>query len=366
MNLTNEYYWYKVWHNDIELHDYIRKEFNIEFEKPEQISDEYWDYSTGSSIEEPGEDATPEEKEYWEYGISNKAGKEYGYINRRYPVSSYADTDSLFVSYRPAMDSIGFEGDELDFVFKVAKFRTEGFFKKALDRLGEKHGVENIQDFELEQISKSIIFLDKKMYIKNVVWDEGILREPETSLQAKGVDLVRSSTPQFVRENVYDILKYFFKNPSTYNERELNKMVRELKERFKIAPIEHISNTTGCSNYTLKVLDDQEDIVVEQGAHFGVKAAALHNYLLNNNSKYKRKYSLIRGGKIKYYKCKNEKNDNFGFVAGQYPMEIAHKYAPIDYDLQFEKTMLSIINRFNVVLGMSKLTPDLSYTLSLF
>ena len=54
---------------------------------------------------------------------------------------------------------------------------------------------------------------------------------------------------------------------------------------------------------TAKVIDDVTDVVTVKGAHFAIKAAALHNYLLNKNSEYKVKYDNIRGGRIKYYYC---------------------------------------------------------------
>jgi hypothetical protein len=47
-----------------------------------------------------------------------------------------------------------------------------------------------------------------------------------------------------------------------------------------MADIEEISMTTSCSNYSSKVIDDVTDVLTVKGAHFGVKAAALHNYLL--------------------------------------------------------------------------------------
>jgi DNA polymerase elongation subunit (family B) len=292
----------------------------------------------------------------------------------------YVDTDSNFFTMKPAMDSCGWEGNPLEFLHLVCKHRLSGYFKDVLELYAKKYKVKNVQDFELEQASKSIIFLEKKMYVKNVVWEDGSPNDAnpewqkkgtyflhESNIQSKGIDLVRTSSPLFARQKVYDVINYFFKNPSTYNDRDLVKIVRELKNEFKIANIEDISMSSSCNNYANMVLNDQTTLKIAKGAHHAVKAAALHNYLLNNNPQFKNKYNLIKSGtRIKYYYTTNQISNEFAYVAGQYPKEIAMLHAPIDYDTQFEKCILSLINRFNNVLGLSKLDSKLTFTLSLF
>lgn len=387
MDIANEDYWYNQWHLDTELH--------LELEKYRRIL-EYINFNDLSidfifGDDEEGKGRLMLEKIKTELDIENtqcpkvkpidpswvdaitrikvekpiKGDTRTGAVVRNVPVSVYIDTDSLFVGYKPGIDSMGWDQDNLQFILKVSELRIQPHFKIKLDEYAAKYGVENKQDFELEQISKSIIFLAKKMYVKNVVWDEGVFSEPETSLQAKGVDLVRSSSPKFTRDKVYDILKYFFQNPNNMNDRELVKMVRNLKELFKLEPIENISMSSSCNNYAAKVIDDQDSLQIVKGAHHAVKAAALHNYLLNNNSDYKTKYSLLKSGnKIKYYYTTSKLNNEFAYSV--YPKEIADKYAPIDIDKQFEKTILNIVNRFGSVLGLSPLNPQLTFTLSLF
>lgn len=292
----------------------------------------------------------------------------------------YVDTDSNFFTMKPAMDSCGWEGDPLEFLHTVCKHRLSGFFKEVLELYAKKYKVKNVQDFELEQACKSIIFLAPKMYVKNSSWEDGsendgnpewqkkgTFFESETNLQSKGIDLVRSSSPLFARQKVYDIIKYYFKNPNTYNDRELVKMIRELKSQFKIASIEDISMSTSCNKYEQMVLNDSSTFLIAKGAHHGVKAAGFHNYLLNQNAKLKTKYNLIRSGsKIKYYYTTNQLCNEFAYLPGQYPKEIATMFAPIDYDTQFEKCILSLVNRFNAVLGLSELDSKLTFTLSLF
>jgi DNA polymerase elongation subunit (family B) len=387
MESTNEYYWYNEFHEDKDFHKEIlifKKvlEF-IDFnglDKNKILSDSKKIEEIKSQLDLSNlkiSEITKIDNSYIKMSdkkiVENPIKSDIyvtGEVRRIEPVSVYCDTDSLFVCLKPALKKLNIKENQLDYVHFISKTRMQRFFKDRLDEYASKYKVENIHDFEMEQISKSIISLEKKMYIKNVVWEEGVYSEPETNLQAKGIELVRSSSPSFVRDEekgVFKIIKYFFKNPETYNDRELVKLIREMKDLFKLAPIESISMSSSCSKYDEKVIDDQDSLKIVKGAHHAVKASALHNYLLNQNTEYKQKYNLIKAGqKVKYYYTKNNLSNEFAYIAGQYPKEIAELYAPIDYDTQFEKCILGVVNRINSVLGLSELNSKLTFTLSLF
>lgn len=283
------------------------------------------------------------------------------------PVIIYGDTDSLYVSFTPVIKSCGYEGDELDFIIHLDRVIIKNIFKKYLDEYAAKFGVKNIHDFELETVNKSALHIQKKHYINNVAWEDGIFYENLSYFYPKGVEIVKSSTPPFVRENIYDFLKYIFGNPDNINIRKILQIVKKLKKEFMMANIEDISMTTSCSNYDQKVLDDATNIVTVKGAHFGVKAAAFHNFLLNKNSEYKIKYDTIKGGRIKYYYCKHPRNNVFGYMRSFHPTEVTEKEGVIvDYDLQFDKTFLQIINRFISPIGLPTINKRLSVLNSLF
>ena len=384
MDKVNEDYWYNQWHLDTELH----KQLEVHRRILEYI--DWNDLNKDMVFSEKGKDKLEEIKkeididsiqaptiEAIDSAYINFSGKEVtdpserqiitGEVVRRVPVSVYADTDSLFVGYKPGITGFGWDQNPLDFILKMSELRIQPYFNEKLEKYADGYKVENKQDFELEQVSKSIIFLEKKMYVKNVVWEEGVFSDPESNIQPKGVELVRSSSPVFTREYVPKILDYFFKNPDTMSDRSLVKHIRELKEMFKLQPIENISMGSSCSNYEIKVIDDQDTLKTVKGAHHAVKSAAFHNYLLNNNPEFKSKYNLIKSGqKIKYYATTSKLNNSFAYSAGQFPKEIANKYAPIDIDKQFEKTILNVVNKFVKVLGLSILNPQLTFTLSLF
>ena len=59
--------------------------------------------------------------------------------------------------------------NELDFIQGLDYYRYAGYFKKCLEEYAASYGVENKEDFELERISESVIYLAKKKYIQNIV-----------------------------------------------------------------------------------------------------------------------------------------------------------------------------------------------------
>lgn len=398
MDKVNEDYWYNQWQNDHELH--------------------------------------------FRLGI-----KDVTQINRDQPVSIYADTDSLFVSFKPAMDHclwknlifnsdylenitekfivlcpyelkfnnsncIGvvkdiyelkniidtdhslllFDGSfvkdrglqklisseildtdiywnwstEQDFIHGVDFLRFGQYFKDCLENYANSFGVENKEDFELERISESIINIAKKKYICHITYEDGIPFERLSYLYPKGVELVRSSTPAFAREKIVNIVKYLFTHPESFNIKDLLRLVKNLRKEFELADIDDISMQSSCSNYDVKVLNDKSvPLQFVSGAHFAVKSAAHYNYLLSGKKEWQQKYEFIKSGtKIKYYVCKDKSiTDMFAYIRGSFPMEFA---PPIDYDTQFQKSILSPVNSIIEPLGMPEITKRLSVVMDIF
>lgn len=322
MDRCNEDYWYNQWHLDIELHEKM--------------------------------------------GITNVTQ-----ISKKEPVTVYGDTDSLFVSFKPAMDHCDWKHafeSELDFIHALDKHRYAGYFKKCLEEHAASYGVENRQDFELERISESIINIAKKKYIQHIVFEDGIPYDRLSYIYPKGVELVRSSTPLFARDKIVGILQYLFSHPDTFSIRDLLKQVKNLKKEFDLCVpdrIDEICMQSSVSKYEEKILDDVKSVVAVSGAHFAVKSAAYHNYLLHKNKNLQQKYEFIKSGnKIKYYYCKDKSvNEIFAFIRGSYPIEMA---PDIDTDEQFAKSILSPINSIIAPLGLPEISKRLSVILDIF
>ena len=287
-------------------------------------------------------------------------------------ITIYGDTDSCYVSMTPLMNSVNFNHNIDDtltknFILHIDEVCVKPLFNIMLEKYAKQFGVVSLHDFELETISKSALFLKKKHYLNNIVWEDGVHYESLTYFYPKGIEIIRSSTPLFVRKNIYKVINYLFTNPGNINIHEVLKIVKELKREFEMADIEDISMTTSCSNYNQKVLDDTVTLSCVKATHYGVKAAAFHNHLLNKNSEFKTKYDMIKSGRIKYYYCKHPQAEVFGYLRSFHPIEITEKEkVRIDIDTQFEKSFLGIINKFIEPLGLSPINKRLSILTSLF
>jgi DNA polymerase elongation subunit (family B) len=306
--------------------------------------------------------------EHWH--VDTELHEKIGARNVR-PISSemtiYADTDSNYINFGNVVASCDFDGEPLDFILNINKHRLAEYLNKGFDHYAKKWKTENHQDFELETISRNAVFLGKKKYIVNLTYEAPGKHYTDLSrIKPTGIEIVQGGTPPFAREKLILLLKHIFQTGKNFDLRTFVKMLREIKSEFKIQKPDAISIGVGVNNIEKFILNDTKAFEVGKGCPMHVRAAGYHNYILNN-SKYKAKYSLIRSSeKIKYYfvAVSNEQENNvFGYLNGSYPYEFAPE---IDFDAQFNRTILDPINRFIEVMGYQPLSPNLLLVKALF
>jgi hypothetical protein len=357
MDNINEKYWYDFWHLDEELHAHL----GIDTANVKAI-DNSWIHR---------ESKTPHYEEVTQTDIVD------GEYQRLVPVSNYVDTDSLFVGFQPAMNSCNWTEDEQDFVWKICKFRLEKIFKAKLIGYAKKYKVENLQEFELENINESVLFVTKKNYIKHVIWEDGMQYNRLTNITPKGVSLIKKGTPNFARTKVMDIINYIFDNSKTYNIKDLLKFVRDLKKEFELTSIDEIAPTGNINNYWSSklfidgqtidgpgIVEDREDLIMGKLTYFVIKSAGLYNHLLYKHAELINDYEVIRPGtKVRIYPCIHELNDKFCYIPGACPIEFA---PPIDYDTLFETSVSNQVNYYLKALNLPILNKRLKIVISLF
>lgn len=398
MDKVNQDYWYNQWHLDFELHTkmFIKNVTKISENEPVSI------YADTDSVFVSFEPAIKHSE--WRNNILrgvDKFKKSFVILEKRQETKTDNPNckgvfnnvlDLVDFLNRSKVDNIIIDGyfvkdrdlrssnnnfifndfqvawnweNELDFIQGLDYFRYADFFKKCLEEYADGFGVENKEDFELERISESIINISKKKYIQHIVFEDGIPYDRLSYIFPKGVELVRSSTPAFARDKIVSIVKYLFSHPDTFNIKDLLKLVKNLRREFELADIDDISMQSSVSKYDDKVLDDKDKLSFVSGAHFAVKAAAYHNYLLHKDKDLQSKYEFIKSGsKIKYYYCKNNRvNNMFAYLRGSHPIEFAPE---VDFDEQFSKSILSPINSIIDPLGLPQITKRLSVVLDIF
>lgn len=357
MDKVAETYAYEYWHIDEDLHKYL----GINTEDIKQIDASYIHRESKTIYDKIPTDFEIEEGEY----------------QRKISVINYVDTDSAFFNFDILMESCNWQGDPQEFVEKVAKFRLEPLFKKKLDNYAKKYGVKNLQDFELENINESVLFVAKKMYIKHTVWEDGTQYPRLKHLVPKGLQLIKKGTPKFAKKNVMDIILYIFDNPKTYNIKDLLKFVQKLRKEFELTDINDIVPTTNINSYWSSkilengalidgpgIIEDKQEYKYAKGTYFAIKAAGLYNHLLYQHPELINTYEVIKPGtKVKIYPCIDERNDKFCYIPGSYPAEFA---APVDTQKLFHDTVSKQVNTYLTALDLPILNERLKIIVSLF
>jgi len=282
------------------------------------------------------------------------------------PLTVYGDTDSNYVTFQEVVSSCDWKEDPKDLILKINEFRLKEYLKNCFDLYSKKWGTDNYQDFELENIAQNGIFLGKKKYVSNLVYEDGVHIEPLTRMKIVGVEMIKGGTPSFVRKKLEYLTRFIFSKGKKFDIREFVRELKDIKKEFKVQEPRNISAAVNVNNYEKFILNDTTNLEVAKACPIHVRASGYHNYLLNN-SKHKNKYPLIRSGeKVNYYfvKIKSAADNNvFAYAQGTYPYEFA---PPIDYDEQFTKTILDPINRFIEVMGYNPISPNLFMINALF
>ena len=279
------------------------------------------------------------------------------------PVGIYIDTDSIYMKFDEVIKKTTWEGSEKDFILKLYEVRLQAYIDKIMQKYAADNNAENYLSFELESIAKNAIWLAKKKYMQNIVWkDPNLHYDDLTKVSAKGFEIIQSSTPLFARQKLKSLLTFIFSEPK-FDMKQFAGMLKEIKREFKLANIDHISMSKKVNNYQNYIINDYEQFVIGPKCPIGVRAAGYHNYLLNN-SQHKKKYKLLGNGeKLKLYFSKDPACEVFSYAPGDFPYEIAPE---INYDVQFEKTIIDPINRVLHAMGYKGFNSNLIYVTGVF
>jgi DNA polymerase elongation subunit (family B) len=279
------------------------------------------------------------------------------------PVGIYIDTDSIYVKFDEVIKKSDWKGDEKEFILALYKTRLGTYIEKILQRYADDNNSENFLSFELESIAKNAIWLAKKKYMQNIVWkDPDIHYDDLTKISAKGFEIIQSSTPVFARDKLKELLTYIF-SVKELNMKEFANQLKEIKRQFKLANTDQISFSKKVNNYQKYIINDYDEFEIGSKCPIGVRAAGYHNYLLHNSGLKGKYQPLGNGEKLKMYFSADKSCEVFAYAPGDYPYEFA---PPVDYDTQFEKTILDPINRVITAMGFKGFNRNLIYTTSLF
>lgn len=288
------------------------------------------------------------------------------------PSVVYIDTDSCYVQFEEMYESIEWldEKKPIDkFIMELYNFRLNDYIVKCMEKYAEATNTDNFLLFELETIAYTGIWLAKKKYLQNIAWEDKLEiddRYPNLKkIKTIGFDTIQSSTPTLARKHLTDALKIVLSEKPTANMlKKLVDYLNKCKKEFKLADIDQISFNKRTNNIEKYIVDDSIEFQIGSKCPPNVKAAGFYNYLMNQSPKFKTKYKMIGNGeKLKLYHCKHAICDMFAYMPGDHPVEIAPE---VDYEMQFEKSVIDPINRVLTAVGLQTLNRNLIYSTSLF
>lgn len=260
-----------------------------------------------------------------------------------------SDTDSIYITFDRLVNEVWGEGEETEkiiaFLDKICKDKIEPYIDECYKVLHSYvNSYEQKMVMKRESIADKGIWTAKKRYILNVYDSEGV-RYKEPKLKIMGIESVRSSTPQWCRENIQSLIKTIINT----DEQTVIKTIEDYRETFKTLKFSDIAfprSVKGLSKYK-----SSKDIYIK-ATPIHVRGTLLYNHHLKEKNLVK-KYQLIRDGekiKFAYLKEPNILGENVIAIATVLPSEFGlEKY--IDYDLQFDKSFLQPIKNILDVIG---------------
>ena len=241
------------------------------------------------------------------------------------------DTDSLYVNMNDLVKAVN-PSDPVKFLDEASSQKFEPTLEKSYQKMFDMlQGYENRMVMAREAIANRGIWTAKKRYILNVHNNEGV-QYAEPKLKIMGIEAVKSSTPQVVRDKFKEAFKIMIEG----GEEELQKFVRNFETDFKKLPPESVSFPRGVSE-----IDKWKDrtTIYKKGTPIHVRGAILYNKSIKDKNIDKEFEAIQNGNKVKfaYLKMPNHLRENVISFPQYLPRELdLHKY--IDYDKQFEKT----------------------------
>ena len=260
---------------------------------------------------------------------------------------SYIDTDSLFLRLGYFLENQGVDmdmwnclpqNDRVQFLIRLSKAVEKVINSRSFAELqvGSYNSYVPQDDFSIkfkqEIICSNILHLGPKMYVYHTINNEGFDCD---KIEAKGVEIVRSTSPKVFRVALKGLLEHLLKGK---DDEFLSNLVEEHKKNFHKAIPEEISINTGINNISQYV---NEDFGYGKGTPYHIKGVANYHFLLKELG-IANKYEQIKEGD----KCRVVylRKNRFGFDVITYyrwPEEFAKNGISVDYQTMIDKYFLA-------------------------
>ena len=275
---------------------------------------------------------------------------------------SYSDTDSLFIRFSHFLEISGIDTKIWNSLPQSSRTPILIKLSKAVERVVNERSFNELQigdynsfvkrddfsiKFKQEIICSNMLHLGSKMYAYHVVNNEGFDCD---KVDAKGIEIVRSTSPKVLRTALKDLLEHLLKGK---DDEFLNNLMETHKKGFyKVIP-EDISINSGVNNISEYV---NEDFTFKPKTPYHIKGVGNYHFLLNKLNITWKYEQIKEGDKVKVVYLKKNR---FGIDVLSYyrwPREFTANGILVDYQKMVDKyftskakILLDPINRSSIL-----------------
>lgn len=262
-----------------------------------------------------------------------------------------SDTDSLYVHVEDLVNKFvpnKTKDQQATFVERASSEKIAPTLNQSLNKLANTlHWNEDLLVFKLEKVADRGIWSAKKRYALHVYSSEGV-RYDKPKIAVKGLEIVRSSVPKWVR----DKLKAAVEIIMTKTEDDLHDFVAKTEIEYRTLPPETIASNSSANN--LIKYSHSTNIYAEERVPIAVRAVLLYNHYVKEyglDLKYQR---INEGEKIKYLYIRepNHFRENVIGFSGKLPVEF-DLHSKVDYTTMFAKSFTSPLTKLISSFGWS-------------
>jgi DNA polymerase elongation subunit (family B) len=310
----------------------------------------FFDIDNALAVTASGQDVIKNSAKFVNELYWSKTGQQEDYC-------TYIDTDSLYFSATPLMPSDGGK----DFTIKLARVMEKKLNEYYTD-MAKEFFFCNSHRFYIkgESVATTGIWIAKKRYAMNVVYDLESNMDVDNKMKVKGLDVVRSSFPPAFRDFMKGMMKDVL---NKVTKADIDTKVLNFREQLNTMEYLDVARNTAVKNISEYDTGTNKLGDFKKGTPAHVKAALSYNSLLAHFGIDNRYESIEDGAKIKWvYLAQNPYNLEAVAVKGYNdpPQIIELVKAYIDYKALFENELQKKLEDFYSALKWGNIPTEIN------